>query len=77
MADAVRQSGLPRLNIVLSRDVAAALDEMAVATDSTKTEVIRRAIGLMKLAHEEKRKGRHLGFTSSSEKLDTEIVGNF
>jgi hypothetical protein len=77
MSEPGRQGDGPRLNIVLSKDIAMALEEMAAATDSTKTAIIRQAIALMKLAHDEKKKGRHLGFASSSDKLDTEIVGNF
>lgn len=72
-----RDTGGQRLSINLSKEIAAALDEIAAETDSTKTAVIRNAIALLKLAHDEKQKGRHLGFASSSEKLDTEIVGNF
>lgn len=72
-----RPNEAARLNIVLSKDVAAALEEIADATDSTKTAVIRQAIALMKLAHEEKKKGRHFGFSSRSDQLETEIVGNF
>lgn len=70
-------SSSERLNIILSKDVSAALEEIAAATDSTKTAVIRQAIAIMKLAHDEKKKGRHFGFSSKSEALETEIVGNF
>jgi hypothetical protein len=77
MAKGTRANEPARLNIVLSKDVAAALEEIANATESTKTAVIRQAIALMKLAHDEKKKGRHFGFSSSSENLETEIVGNF
>ncbi len=66
-----------RLNMVLSKDAAEALEEIAAASDATKSAVIRQAIVLLKLAHDEKKKGRHLGFTSSSDKLDTEIIGIF
>jgi hypothetical protein len=66
-----------RLNVAFSGELAKAIAEMAEATDSTKTAVIRRAIALMKLAHEEKAKGRHLGFAKNSEQLDTEIVGTY
>ena len=63
-----------RLNVALSKELASVVAEIADATDSTKTAVIRQAIALMKLAHEEKKKGRHLGFAADSAQLDTEIV---
>ena len=66
-----------RTNVVLSQDIADVLDTIAKETGNTKTAVIRQAIALIKLAHEEKKKGRHLGFTDSSDKLDTEIYGAF
>jgi hypothetical protein len=66
-----------RLNIALSGDLARAIEDIANSTNSTKTTVIRQAIALMMLAHDEKRKGRHLGFAKDSRKLDTEIVGAF
>jgi metal-responsive CopG/Arc/MetJ family transcriptional regulator len=66
-----------RLNLQISEEVAKALDDMAETNAVTRTEVIRQAILLMQLAHKEKRKGRHLGFTDRSDKLDTEIVGAF
>ena len=66
-----------RLNLALSRELANVVEELAMSTDTTKTAVIRQAIALMRLAHEEKKKGRHLGFVSDSSRLDTEIVGAF
>jgi len=77
-----RPTGAPtddgvRLNLTLSRELATVVEEMAQSTDSTRTAVIRQAIALMKLAHDERKKGRHIGFAKTSQQLDTEIVGNF
>jgi len=66
-----------RFNVVLSPELAEVIEEMADSSHTTKTAVIRQAIALMKLAHDEKKKGKHLGFASSTENLDTEIVGAF
>lgn len=64
-----------RLNVVLSGDVAQALQEISDATDVTKTALIRDAIALLKLAHDQKKKGRYLGFATDEGKLDTVVVG--
>ncbi len=66
-----------RLNLALSRELAKVVEDLAASTDSTKTAVIRQAIALMRIAHEEKKKGRHLGFVDDSRRLDTEIIGAF
>lgn len=66
-----------RFNVVLSPELAAVIEEVAKSSHTSKTAVIRQAIALMKLAHDEKKKGKHLGFASSTSQLDTEIVGAF
>jgi Ribbon-helix-helix protein, copG family len=69
MADKVR------LNLQLSQELNKTLDEISESTGSNRTDVIRQALALMKVAHEAKRKGKHLGLVSDADKLDTEIVG--
>ena len=64
-----------RLNVVLSSEIAQVLEEIAQSTDTTKTTVIRDAIALLKLAHDQKKKGRYLGFVADETKLDTMVVG--
>lgn len=64
-----------RLNVVLSGELAQSLQEMSDATDVTKTALIRQAIALLKLAYEQKKKGKHIGFASDESKLDTVIIG--
>lgn len=64
-----------RLNLQLSQELNKALDEITESTGGNRTDVIRQALALMKVAHEAKRKGKHLGLVSDPEKLDTEIVG--
>jgi hypothetical protein len=69
------QEDTTRLNTALSRELAKVVEDLAELTDSIKTAVIRQAIALMRIAHEEKKKGRHLGFVDDSRRLDIEIIG--
>jgi metal-responsive CopG/Arc/MetJ family transcriptional regulator len=69
MADKVR------LNLQLSQELNKTLDEITESTGGNRTDVIRQALALMKVAHDAKLKGKHLGLVSDADKLDTEIVG--
>lgn len=65
-----------RMNIEVSADVAAFLDELAQEEGATKTELVRRALSVMKAYKTQKEKGRgHMGFVSDPTKLDAEILG--
>ncbi|HEY4547628.1 MAG TPA: ribbon-helix-helix protein, CopG family [Pedomonas sp.] len=65
-----------RMNIELSQDVAAFLEALAQEEATTKTEIIRRALSVMKAYRQQKDRGRsHIGFVSDPAKLDVEIVG--
>jgi metal-responsive CopG/Arc/MetJ family transcriptional regulator len=64
-----------RLNLQVSEQLNSDLEEMADSTGSNRTEVIRQALALMKIAHQARRDGRHLGLVSDPSKLDTELVG--
>jgi hypothetical protein len=64
-----------RLNLQVSEQLNKDLEEMAETTGSNRTEVIRQALALMKVAHKARREGRHLGLVSDQSKLDTELVG--
>jgi len=69
MADKVR------VNLNVSAELNDLLENIANDTGSNRTEVIRQALALMKVAHDAKRKGKHLGLVSDPERLETEIVG--
>ena len=69
MADKVR------LNLQVSNELNRVLEEIADDTDSSRTDVIRQAIALLKVAHQAKKEGRHLGLAADPRQLDTEIVG--
>jgi metal-responsive CopG/Arc/MetJ family transcriptional regulator len=64
-----------RLNLQVSEQLNKDLEEIADSTGTNRTEVIRQALALMKVAHQARREGRHLGVVSDASKLDTELVG--
>lgn len=66
-----------RLNLQLSAELNQVLENIAEDTGASRTDVIRQALALMKVAHEAKREGKHVGFVSkpNREKLETEIIG--
>jgi metal-responsive CopG/Arc/MetJ family transcriptional regulator len=64
-----------RLNLQVSEQLNKDLEEIADSAGTNRTEVIRQALALMKVAHQARREGRHLGVVSDASKLDTELVG--
>lgn len=65
-----------RMNIEVSRDVATLLEDLAREEDTTKTEIVRRALSVLKAYRQQKDRGRsHIGFVSDATRLDAELVG--
>ena len=65
-----------RLNIEVSEDLANLLDDLAKAEDVTRTEIVRRAISIIKAYSEQRKVGRtHIGFAENPKALDSELVG--
>jgi len=64
-----------RINLHLSQETEKSLNDLAKSASTTRTEIIRQSLALMKLAQTAKQEGRHLGFVKERDKLDTEIVG--
>ncbi len=64
-----------RINLQVSPELNNILENIAESSFSTKTDVIRQALALVKIAHDAKRSGKHIGLVADSSKLDTEIVG--
>ena len=64
-----------RMNLQVSAELNDVLDKIADDTGSNRSEVIRQALALMKVAHEAKQNGKRLGIVSDPGKLETEIVG--
>jgi predicted transcriptional regulator len=65
-----------RLNIEVSEDLARLLDNLAEEEDVTRTEIVRRALAVLKAFREQMVVGRtHIGFARDADKLDLELVG--
>ena len=65
-----------RLNIEVSQDLADLLDTLAQTEDTTRSEIVRRAISVLKAYKEQREVGRsHLGFTKDPQRLDAEMLG--
>jgi Ribbon-helix-helix protein, copG family len=65
-----------RLSIEVSKELAALLDSLAENEETSKTEIVRRALSVMKAYREQATVGRtHIGFTSDPLKLDSELIG--
>ena len=65
-----------RMNVEFSPEVAELLEQLATEEATTKAEILRRAVSVLKAYRNQKSLGRnHIGFTSSPENLDAELVG--
>ncbi len=65
-----------RMNVEFSPEVAELLEQLASEEATTKAEILRRAVSVLKAYKKQKELGRnHIGFTSSPDKLDAELVG--
>lgn len=64
-----------RLSLQITTEVNDRLETIARETGVTKSDVLRKALGLIELAHRGKKEGKRLGFAKSDEVLETEIVG--
>jgi predicted transcriptional regulator len=64
-----------RMNITISDDLAERLGVMSEQSDSTKSEIFRKALTLFELAQEGKRHGKKLALVGNKGEVVTEIVG--
>lgn len=65
-----------RLNLELSEDLDQFLQKLANDEGTTKTEIVRRGLSVMKAFSQQIKSGNtHIGFVDDSSKLDTEMVG--
>lgn len=65
-----------RLSIEVSEDLANLLDNLADEEDVTRTEIVRRALAVLKAYREQIDAGRtHIGFAEKPDQLDGELVG--
>ncbi len=64
-----------RLSVVISDDLDRLIDELAEDVGTSRTDIVRRALAVMKAFKQQKKLGRdHIGFVHDSSKLDAEIV---
>lgn len=67
-----------RINIEVSDEVAELLNRVAESQQTTMTDVVRRALAVVKAAEKQRARGiEHLGFARDATKLDVELVGLF
>ena len=65
-----------RLNIEVSQELANLLDSLASKEDTTKADIVRRALSVVKAFDEQRERGRmHIGFASDPTRLESEILG--
>jgi len=65
-----------RFNVVLSDDLNREIDKVVEESESSKSEVLRKALQLYLAARDGKRRGLKLGLVEpTTHKLETEIVG--
>lgn len=65
-----------RLNIEVSEDLAELLETMAKEESVPRTEIVRRALAVMKTFRDQIQVGRtHMGFAKNADQLDAELLG--
>jgi predicted transcriptional regulator len=64
-----------RMNITISDDLAERLGALSEQSDTTKSEIFRKALTLFDLAQAGKREGKKLALVGDSGQVMTEIVG--
>lgn len=64
-----------RLSLDISPEMNTLLESLAAATGGTKSDVLRKAIALMEVAVDAKRRGLKLGLAEKDQPLTTEIIG--
>ena len=66
-----------RLSLDVSPELNNMIDEMAEKTNSSKSDVLRKSIVLLKIAVQENEKGNNLAIVDKDQKILKEIVGLF
>ena len=65
-----------RFNVVLSDELNSAIDAVVTASETTKSEILRKALQLYLAAREGSQRGLQLGLIDpKTKKLQTEIIG--
>jgi len=74
-APAIERGQKVRLSLDISAELNDLLERLAADTGGTKSDVLRKAIALMEVAVEAKRRGQKFGVAGRDQQLATEIVG--
>ncbi len=69
------KNGTVRLSLELSEEVNAKLESLAKKAGTTKSELLRRSLGLYDIAAEAKEDGLKLGLLKKDRTVVTEIIG--
>ncbi|MBU1666469.1 MAG: transcriptional regulator [Gammaproteobacteria bacterium] len=65
-----------RFNVVLSDDLNSEIDKVVVESETSKSEILRKALQLFLAARTGKQRGLKVGLVDPlTEKLQTEIIG--
>lgn len=65
----------PRLNLEVSPEMYAEIQQFAADGHTTLANVFRVAFSLYKVCHQAKKDGHHVGVARDSKRLDLEFVG--
>jgi metal-responsive CopG/Arc/MetJ family transcriptional regulator len=69
------EDDMMRLNLSISDDLAAKLDELSQDGETSKSEILRKALTLFAMAKDATRHGKRLGLVGEGGQVTTEIVG--
>ena len=64
-----------RLNVTISDDLAETLDKISTESQTSKSEVLRKALVLFEVARDGKRDGKKVALIDRDGHVATEIVG--
>lgn len=66
---------MTRLNITMPEGIADRLEKMADDAQTSKSEVLRRALQLFEVAHQSIKEGKKVGIASADGRLEREFIG--
>lgn len=64
-----------RFKLFLSDELSQAIDKVSEETETSKGEILRKALQLYLAAYEGKKAGKKVGLVSVNETLETEFIG--
>lgn len=64
-----------RFNMIVSDDLNQAIDKVAAETETSKSDVLRKALQLYLAAYDGRKKGMKVGLAAEKDRLTTEFIG--